>query len=221
MPSRTPLVRAALVSTAAAALVLGMTSPALADDGIRNCDTFSTWAEADTYWKAQGKPEVMDRNKDGIPCESLPGAPTGGTTPAEPTEEPTTTTPAPPVDHEDDGEQPGTRPVEDEGHHDDATDSDEDSAPTDESEPIHLAATGGGAGEDGGSGLPAVDRDRDCADFPTQAEAQAALMNDLSDPERLDADDDGIACEDSFGTEGRQVAVFPLGGVATGGAGLR
>ena len=41
-------------------------------------------------------------------------------------------------------------------------------------------------------------RDRDCADFDSQAEAQAALDDDPSDPERLDADDDGIACE-SFG----------------------
>ena len=40
--------------------------------------------------------------------------------------------------------------------------------------------------------------DRDCADFDSQAEAQAVLDDDPSDPERLDADDDGIACE-SFG----------------------
>ncbi|WP_328304911.1 excalibur calcium-binding domain-containing protein [Actinomycetospora sp. NBC_00405] len=41
-------------------------------------------------------------------------------------------------------------------------------------------------------------RDRDCADFDSQTEAQAVLDDDPSDPERLDADDDGIACE-SFG----------------------
>ena len=41
-------------------------------------------------------------------------------------------------------------------------------------------------------------RDRDCVDFDSQAEAQAVLDDDPSDPERLDADDDGIACE-SFG----------------------
>ncbi|MDD7926143.1 excalibur calcium-binding domain-containing protein [Actinomycetospora chibensis] len=41
-------------------------------------------------------------------------------------------------------------------------------------------------------------RDRDCADFDSQAEAQAVLEDHPSDPERLDADDDGIACE-SFG----------------------
>lgn len=35
--------------------------------------------------------------------------------------------------------------------------------------------------------------DRDCADFSSQAEAQAALLP--ADPERLDPDSDGIACE--------------------------
>ena len=35
-----------------------------------------------------------------------------------------------------------------------------------------------------------------CADFPSQAAAQAALEADPSDPNNLDADNDGIACED-------------------------
>lgn len=64
------------------------------------------------------------------------------------------------------------------------------------------------------------DEDRDCADFTTQAAAQAALTARSGDPERLDSDDDGIACEQHFGTEGQQVAVYPQGGVATGGADL-
>lgn len=34
-----------------------------------------------------------------------------------------------------------------------------------------------------------------CADFPSQAAAQAVLRADPSDPNRLDADRDGIACE--------------------------
>lgn len=59
--------------------------------------------------------------------------------------------------------------------------------------------------------------DRDCADFATQAEAQAALTADPTDPDGLDADDDGIACEQHFGTDAQQVAVLPNGGVATGG----
>jgi hypothetical protein len=34
-----------------------------------------------------------------------------------------------------------------------------------------------------------------CADFASQAQAQAVLRADPSDPNRLDADRDGIACE--------------------------
>lgn len=64
---------------------------------------------------------------------------------------------------------------------------------------------------------PGPGTDRDCPDFGTQAEAQAALDGRGGDPERLDADADRVACEQHFGTEGRQVAVLPLGGVATGG----
>jgi hypothetical protein len=36
----------------------------------------------------------------------------------------------------------------------------------------------------------------DCADFSSQEEAQAELDRDPSDPSNLDADNDGIACED-------------------------
>jgi hypothetical protein len=69
--------------------------------------------------------------------------------------------------------------------------------------------------------------DRDCPDFSTQAEAQAALDSRAGDPERLDRDKDGIACEDRFGVpagnddnnddndEG-QVRTRPRGGVETG-----
>jgi hypothetical protein len=60
--------------------------------------------------------------------------------------------------------------------------------------------------------------DKDCADFASQADAQAALTAEPSDPDNLDADDDGIACEDHFGEEGQQVQVHPTGGVDTGGA---
>lgn len=40
--------------------------------------------------------------------------------------------------------------------------------------------------------------DRDCADFATQAEAQEALDGAPGDPERLDANGDGVACESAF-----------------------
>jgi hypothetical protein len=84
--------------------------------------------------------------------------------------------------------------------------------------------------------------DRDCPDFASQAEAQAALDSRPGDPERLDSDDDGIACESEFGeptasaapttadapapsddtteaadsTTDNQVRVLPQGGVDTG-----
>ncbi len=38
--------------------------------------------------------------------------------------------------------------------------------------------------------------DLDCSDFDTQQEAQAELRRDPSDPHGLDADNDGIACEE-------------------------
>jgi micrococcal nuclease len=42
-------------------------------------------------------------------------------------------------------------------------------------------------------GTPAGDLN--CSDFATQPEAQAALNSDPSDPNNLDADNDGVACE--------------------------
>ena len=68
-----------------------------------------------------------------------------------------------------------------------------------------------------------------CADFPSQAAAQAELAKDASDPNGLDDDDDGQACE-NFGYSaagsaaaattapraGSQVSARPVGGVAAG-----
>ncbi|WP_181773064.1 excalibur calcium-binding domain-containing protein [Amycolatopsis pittospori] len=61
--------------------------------------------------------------------------------------------------------------------------------------------------------------DKDCADFPSQAAAQAELKRNASDPHRLDGDNDGYACESHFGepSGSGQVKVKPVGGVATGG----
>ncbi|MGH2772373.1 MAG: excalibur calcium-binding domain-containing protein [Actinomycetota bacterium] len=42
--------------------------------------------------------------------------------------------------------------------------------------------------------LEAID-EFDCSDFQTQEEAQRVLDSDRTDPNQLDADDDGIACE--------------------------
>lgn len=47
---------------------------------------------------------------------------------------------------------------------------------------------------------PAVARDRDCSDFATQRAAQIFFLKHGGpryDPDRLDADNDGVACEDN------------------------
>jgi Excalibur calcium-binding domain len=49
---------------------------------------------------------------------------------------------------------------------------------------------------------PTAAADLDCADFATHREAQAELERDLSDPSGLDADNDGIACEELAGNGG-------------------
>jgi Excalibur calcium-binding domain len=55
--------------------------------------------------------------------------------------------------------------------------------------------------------------DLDCADFATQAEAQAEFDADTSDPNRLDADNDGIACEELDGASGASPQAGDTGGV--------
>ncbi|MBI2983996.1 MAG: hypothetical protein HYY42_07475 [Chloroflexi bacterium] len=55
--------------------------------------------------------------------------------------------------------------------------------------------------------------DADCADFPDQAAAQKELRARPSDPDRLDADDDGLACERLFRPS--------LGGTPRSGPGAR
>jgi hypothetical protein len=61
--------------------------------------------------------------------------------------------------------------------------------------------------------------DLDCSDFSSQEDAQAELDRDTSDPNNLDSDNDGQACEDFFGTQVSHVRVLPRGGVETGGGG--
>ncbi|MFK5634946.1 MULTISPECIES: excalibur calcium-binding domain-containing protein [unclassified Ornithinimicrobium] len=84
---------------------------------------------------------------------------------------------------------------------------------------------------------PSSAADLDCADFASQAAAQAHYMANPTDPDGLDADDDGVACENysSYSDTARnevplgtvvdnggdddddQVPTPPQGGVATGG----
>ena len=64
---------------------------------------------------------------------------------------------------------------------------------------IACESLGDGEMEDGtmmGENTGAAAEDLDCADFATQEEAQAVYNQDPSDPNGLDADNDGIACEE-------------------------
>jgi hypothetical protein len=58
--------------------VPGPTRPANPGD-VRNCGDFATWAAANawfmTYYPHYGDVAKLDGNNDGVPCESLPGAP--------------------------------------------------------------------------------------------------------------------------------------------------
>jgi hypothetical protein len=65
----------------------------------------------------------------------------------------------------------------------------------------------GGTG-DGGTG----GGDLDCADFATHGAAQRELARDPTDPNNLDADDDGLACEELSGTGGADDHQYNAGG---------
>ena len=62
---------------------------------------------------------------------------------------------------------------------------------------------GDGGGTDGNGGSGGGDGgDLDCADFATQRQAQAVLERNSGDPNNLDADNDGVACDDLVPGEG-------------------
>ncbi len=58
----------------------------------------------------------------------------------------------------------------------------------------------------------------DCMDFASRADAQAVLAADPSDPNVLDADRDGMACDAGVGVvrAAYPVGAYPVGGIAAG-----
>jgi hypothetical protein len=146
-----------LFGPASVAFALADTS-ALAD---LNCGDFQFQEDAQAVLeKDLSDPNGLDRDKDGIACETLPKRGSGPTKTITPTVPPVTTETS-----------------------------------------------------------PAKSADKDCADFPSQAAAQAELKRNPRDPYKLDGDHDGYACESRFGAPSKsgQVKVKPVGGVATGG----
>jgi hypothetical protein len=83
---------------------------------------------------------------------------------------------------------------------------------------VALVAAGSYAATAAGDPLPPAQVvDRDCGDFTSQAQAQAALLP--GDPERLDADGDGVACEQAFREpEPREFEPVPLDAVEDPGS---
>jgi hypothetical protein len=190
-----------LAAAASGALVVTMAGTALASDHDRSScsdlDLQDAQAALDTV-------APSERLRLADLCEVIPTLHSDDDTDAD--DSTPETTPAAVPDEEGADEE---RADENDGDQNDAEDSDGDNN--------KKKSDGEKDGEEGGA---ATGGDRDCADFDSQADAQAALEEKPGDPERLDADDDGIACENHFDTEGQQVAVYPKGGVATGGAAL-
>ena len=95
-PTDTPVPTSTATPTATAVAFDTKYDPAGPD---RNCSDFDTWSEAQAFYKAAGGPETdrhgLDSDRDGIACETLPGAPAQDTT-ATPVPAPTDTpVPAP------------------------------------------------------------------------------------------------------------------------------
>ena len=65
--------------------------------------------------------------------------------------------------------------------------------------------------------VAASSADLDCSDFTSQEQAQGVYASNPSDPNRLDADNDGIACDAAGGSSVSSSA--PQDGVATGAGG--
>jgi hypothetical protein len=215
--SAAALADATLLAAVTALLVL----PGIAHAKDHDCRDFATQEDAQAYFDAQsGDPDNLDSNGDGVACESLPrrssGGPTTATTTTKTTPTATTTSAtAAPVGYSTattttSATQETTSSTTTSTTTTTTSGTDSDSGSSSDSDSDSDA-------DDDSSSSDTSGDDRDCADFASQADAQAALVADLSDPDHLDADVDGIACEDHFGDAGQQVQVHPSGGVDTGG----
>jgi hypothetical protein len=210
------------VATLLAAVTALLVLPGIAQAKDLNCRDFTYQEQAQDVLDAdRSDPSHLDDAGDGIACESLPRRSSGGpttatTTKTTPTATTTTSATAAPVGYSTATTTTSTT--------EETTSSTTSTTTTTTSGSD--SGSGSGSNSDSDSDSDADDDssssdtsgdDRDCADFVSQADAQAALDADLSDPDHLDADVDGIACEDHFGNAGQQVQVHPSGGVDTGG----
>lgn len=213
-PARPAAVVAVLSLLAATVSLLALSGTAHAQG--RVCDDFGSWEEAQAAFEADRTGLAnLDSDGDGTACETLredddePGTSPQLAALAQNTTTTTSVTPSTP---------PPSDPVNalvDDSPNDDTTTSWSTTTTTSSSDDDSNGNSDGDSDSDdnGSSGTD----DKDCPDFASQADAQAALDAEPGDPDNLDADDDGIACEQHFGEDGQQVQVHPTGGVDTGG----
>jgi hypothetical protein len=209
------------VATLLAAVTALLVLPGIAQAKDHDCRDFATQEDAQAYFDAQsGDPDNLDSNGDWVACETRPhqfvavATTTTRTTTTTPPVTTTTTTTAPA------GYSAATTTTSTtEGTTTSTTSTSTTTTTTSGSDSDSGSNSGSDSDSDAddSSSSNTSGEDRDCADFASQADAQAALDAELSDPDHLDADVDGIACEDRFGNAGQQVQVHPSGGVDTGG----
>ena len=173
----------------------------------RDCSDFAAWQDAQDFFLTEGGPgedlHGLDRDGDGIACQSLPGAPDDDPEPPKTKADPAPETPAF-VDRNcsDFATQPEAQEffLAEGGPGEDRHRLDRDGngmacqslpgAPDDDPEPPETKA-------DPAAETPAF-VDRNCSDFHTWREAQdfyEAEGGPSEDPHRLDRDRDGTACE--------------------------
>ena len=157
-----------------------------------NCSDFDTWQEAQDFFLSEGGPENdphnLDRNSDGLVCESLPGAPGPA---SEPTTTPTVT--ATPTFTATAAPEPTMTPAPTSTATATATPE-----PTITPSPTATVAPAPTA-----TAAPTITPvppfvDRNCSDFDTWQEDQDFFLSEggpEEDPHRLDRDSDGVVCE--------------------------
>ena len=224
--ARSAVALAAATLLTAVSVLLALSGTAHAVD--RNCDSFTYQEDAQAALAANpADPNNLDSNDNGVACETRPHRPAAGTSADETTsttETATTTTQPAALVAADSSTTVTTDAITT-----DSTTATSTTTATDTPSATSTTTTdtttttsdsddsSSDSDSDDSSSSTSSGDDKDCADFASQADAQAALDAELSDPDNLDADVDGIACEQHFGAPGQQVQVYPTGGVDTGG----
>ena len=185
-----------------------------------NCSDFDTWAEAQAFFESEGgpasDPHRLDRDGDGVACQSLPGAPgKGSTSKLEPTPTPKRKDTRNCSDFDTWAEAqaffeseggPSSDPHRLDGDGDGTACQSLPGAP---GKPASSTTSAPATPTPTGAPPSETFEDKNCSDFDTWAEAQAFYESEggpSSDPHRLDGDGDGIACQSLPGAPGKPAA---------------